>query len=242
MYQVIGYHRPTSLPQALQLLDSGDRVPLAGGVHLHHDGGADPTELVDLQAAGLDTIEVDPASARLGAMVRLQTLVDEQRLPESIREAARAEQPSTLRTLATVGGTIAAAADHSLLLAALLAHDTSVRLASEAHGERTASLAELLAEGRRAGELVAEITVATDGVAAAAHTGRTPRDVPIVGVVVRRVADTLTFGLCGVAATPIRVESDQLASLEPIDDHRATAAYRTHLVEVLTGRLLEQLS
>jgi carbon-monoxide dehydrogenase medium subunit len=242
MNQVIGYHRPTSLPEALQLLDSGRRVPLAGGVHLHHEGGADPTEVVDLQAAGLDAIEVESTSARIGAMVRLQALTDEQRLPEVIREAARAEQPSTLRTLATVGGTIAAAADDSLLLAALLAHDTNVRLASAAHGERTASLAELLAEDPRAGELIVEITVATDGVAAVAHTGRTPRDVPIVGAVVRRVADTVTFGLCGVAATPIRLELDQLASLEPIDDHRATAAYRTHLVEVLTGRALEQLS
>lgn len=247
MYQVVGYHRPKSLSEALELTAAGDRPALAGGVHLRHDGGADPAEVVDLQAAGLDLLQVGASSARLGAMVRLQAIVDEPNLPSVIRDAARAEQPSTLRTLATVGGAVAVASDDSLLLAALLAHDAVVRLATHGGGERTVALHDLLGEHRRPGELIIEVILRIDGVAAVASTARTPADVPIVGVVVRRVADdrageTTTFGLCGVAGTPIRVTAPQLAALVPIDDHRATAAYRAHLVEVLTNRVTEAVS
>ena len=50
------------------------------------------------------------------------------------------------------------------------------------------------------------------------------------------------LGLCGIGLRPVRIEPDGLSSLQPIDDHRATAAYRTHLADVLTGRVLEELS
>src|SRR5690606_27655989 len=104
MYHVVGYHRPASLTEAGRLRAADGRVALGGGVHLHHDGGAAPAEVVDLQAVGLDTVDVAGSTATLGATVRLQTLVDDERLPTVVREAALAEQPSALRTLATVGG------------------------------------------------------------------------------------------------------------------------------------------
>jgi CO/xanthine dehydrogenase FAD-binding subunit len=246
MYHVVGYHRPDSLSEALRLLASSDRVALAGGVHLHHDGGAAPAELVDLQSAGLDTVTVGAESARLGATVRLQALADDQRLPEVIREAARSEQPSTLRSLATLGGAIATASGDSLLLAALLVHDAVIGLASEQLGERTVMLGDLLVEGRRPGELIIEVVVQTSGTGAIARTGRTPRDTPIVGVVGRRVPDrdggSTKLALCGVGVRPALVEPGAVASVQSIDDHRATGAYRSHLAEVLTGRVLETLS
>lgn len=253
MYQVVGYHRPCSLPEALQLLASDRCVALAGGVHLRHDGGAEPAEVVDLQAAGLDTLDVAATSARIGAMVRLQALVDEPSLPDVIRSAARLEQPSTLRTLATVGGAIANAGGDSLLLAALLAHDAVVELASEMGGQRSVGLAELLADRRRPGEVIVEVRVQTAGRSAIARTGRTPQDTPIVGVVARRVPGAgrgdcdgdgglVTLGLCGIGLRPVRIDPAGLSSLQPIDDHRASAAYRSHLAGVLTGRVLEELS
>lgn len=249
MYQVVGYHRPTSLPEALQLLASQQCVALAGGVHLHHDGGAQPAEVVDLQAAGLDSLEIAATTARLGAMVRLQALVDEPLLPETIRSAARSEQPSTLRSVATVGGAIAHAAGDSLLLAALLAHEAVVELGSDAGGQRSVALAELLADGCRPGELIVAVLIETGGRSVIARTGRTPQDTPIVGVVARRRpgiaggdSDGVLLGLCGIGMRPVRIQPDGLSTLQPIDDHRATAAYRSHLAEVLTGRVLEELS
>lgn len=249
MYHVVGYHRPTSLAEAVRLLATDGRVALAGGVHIHHDGGAAPAEVVDLQAVGFDTVDVAGPTATLGAMVRLQELVDDERIPTVVREAALAEQPSALRTLATVGGTIATASGDSLLLAALLVHDSVVRLATTDHtdhGERTVSLTELLATGRRHGDVIVGVTLQIGGSGAIARTGRTPRDVPIVGAVGRRVADPTDdhtrLALCGIDDIPVLVESGGVGSIQPIDDHRATASYRRHLAEVLSARVLAELA
>ena len=246
MYQVIGYHRPATLAEAVRLLAADGRVALAGGVHLHHDGGATPAELVDLQAVGLDTVDVAGPVATLGATVRLQALVDDERIPTVVRDAARAEQPSALRTLATVGGTIATASGDSLLLAALLVHDGVVRLATADHGEHTVPLGDLLATGRRHGDVIVGVTIQTGGSGAIARTGRTPRDVPIVGAVGRRVADATDdrtmLALCGIAGAPVLVEPGGVGSVQPIDDHRASASYRRHLAEVLSARVLAELA
>ncbi len=245
MHDIVGYHRPTSLRDTLRLLAADDRVALAGGVHLRHDRSGSRTELVDLQAAGLDRVELSGASATLGATVRLQTLVDDARIPVLIRDAARAEQPSALRTVATIGGAIAAPAGDSLLLAALLVHEASVRLAAHDRDGRTVALADLLATGRDPGELILDATVATGGTTAIARTGRTPRDRPIVAVVGRRVdgadGEVTSLATCGVGRVPLPFRSDDVGSLQPIDDPRATASYRLHLVEVLTARVLEDL-
>ena len=163
-----------------------------------------------------------------------------------VRLAARAEQPSTLRSLATVGGTIAAASGDSLLLATMLAYGAVVRLSSEQSGERTSLLSDLLVEGRREGELILDVTIETAGTSAIARTGRTPADVPIVGVVGRRTGDgdaaVTAMAVCGVGAVPVLIEPDGLEALQPIDDHRSTASYRRHLVEVQAARVLEELS
>ncbi len=245
-HDVVGYHRPGTLSDALLLVSSDHRVALAGGVHLHHDGGGDPTEVVDLQALGLDAIHVVGDRVHLGATARLQAVVDDARLPTVVREAARLAQPSTLRSLATVGGSIATASGDSLLLAALLAHDAIVRLASDRLGERTVSLDALMGQGRGNDELIVDVVVQLGGEGAIAVTGRTPRDTPIVGVVGRR-ADAphgagVTVALCGVGVRPVLVPPEGIAAVPTVDDHRATANYRRHLAEVLTARVLEDLS
>lgn len=248
MYQVVGYHRPTSVDAALHLLANGDRVALAGGVHLQHDGGAAPSEVVDLQSLGLDTVRHDGTTVRLGATVWLDTLADDAALPEAVRRTARAEQPSTLRSLATVGGTIATASGDSLFLAALLVHEAVVTMSAEQFGERTLSLSDLLAEGRRDGELILDVAIETAGTSAIGQTGRTPADVPIVGVVARRTGDqddpaaTTVLAACGIGAVPALINGGALDTLQMIDDHRATAAYRRRLVEVQVTRVLEELS
>ena len=86
----------------------------------------------------------------------------------------------------------------------------------------------------------------TDGSSLIARTGRTPQDRPIVGVVGRRHGQAddavTTLALCGIGAVPVLVDAGGLESLQPIDDHRATASYRRHLAAVLATRVLEGLS
>ncbi|NNF56313.1 MAG: hypothetical protein HKN03_17945 [Acidimicrobiales bacterium] len=238
MHQLVGYHRPKSLAEATGLLESPNRMPLAGGTTIVHDGGGHPVELVDLQALGLGTIATNGSHVELGATATLQAVLDSEMVPDAIRKAAKADQPSTLRTLATVGGSVGAAEGESLLLAALLVHDAIVNFADD----QSAPLAEVMSNGLSPGDLIVSVSVTTGGSTAMAATGRTPRDTPIVAVVGRRNDDHTRLAICGVGPTPQLVEEDSLGQLEPPTDFRGTAEYRKRLAEVLTARVVGELS
>jgi CO/xanthine dehydrogenase FAD-binding subunit len=238
MHQLAGYHRPTSVAEAVRLLTAPHRMALAGGTTIRHNGGAEPMELVDLQALGLDGIEPTSGRLRLGATTTLQAVADGEAVPDLIRQTARAEQPSATRTLATVGGTIGAAENDRLLLAALLVHDASVELADG----REETLEAVLHDGVRGGNLIVGVTVAPGGATAMAATGRTPADRPIVAALARNHAEGIRLALCGVAPTPELVDPTRFDRLEPPGDFRGSPNYRRHLAQVLTSRVLEELS
>lgn len=242
MYQLEAYHRPTSVADAVGLLAAPNRLALAGGTTVRHDGGACPTEVVDLQVLGLDRITLagDPHGdvVRVDAMVTLQDLAENSAVPDLIRAAAGAELPSTLRTLATIGGTIGAAWANSLLLTSLLVHDTSVHFADG----RSEPLAQTLAAGLDAGDLIVAVEAQTSGRTAVARTGRTPSDDPIVAAAARTTDDGIRLALCGIAQTPELVEVGDLARLEPPGDFRGSSEYRRHLAAVLSARVVEELS
>ena len=229
MHQLVGYHRPATVAEAVRLLAEPNRVVLAGGTTLRHDGGAAPVEVVDIQALDLDSVEADAPLVGLGATATLQALVDNDAVPDLVRRTARAELPSTLRSLATVGGTIGSAENDSLLLAALLVHDATVHFADE----RTAVLGDVLDVGLDAGDLIVGVTVAAVGATAMHATGRTLADRPIVAAV-GRVTDTgVRLALCGIAATPRLVDPADVDTLEPPGDFRGSPRYRRHLADVL---------
>lgn len=240
MYRIDAYHRPTSVTEAVDLLAAPARLALAGGTAIRHDGGATPTEVVDLQALGLDEIEAerDRDIVRIGAMARLSDVAGHEAAPDLVRRAARGEMPSTLRTLATVGGTIGTAAPDSVFLAALLVHDASVHFADGG----SLALSSVLHDGLAAGELIVAVEVQPSGPTALAATGRTPADDPIVAAVARSADDGIRLALCGVGPTPELVDVGDLDLLEPPADFRGSTAYRRHLARVLSARVLEELS
>ena len=237
---VAAYHRPTDLAQALDLLTDRRRVPLAGGTVLNADREPSDLEAVDLQDLGLaDALVLDTADGSelvAGAMVRLEQL--RRIVPDDLlAEAARREVPSTLRTLATLGGTIAVADPESVLLAALLVSDCRVTTADGT----VQPLDEILGAG--ATGLVTGIRCAIGGTTRLHATGRTPMDTPIVAAVGRRVGDRVAVALTGVAATPVLVDpTDPTRGLEPPSDFRGSAEYRLRLATVLTARAMEDLA
>ena len=238
MHQLVGYHRPKSIADAADLLDGPNRLALAGGTTISHQGDGNPVELVDLQSLGLSGISINGSEVEIGATATLQALVDSDLIPDVVRNGAKADQPSTLRGLATVGGSVGAADGESLLLAGLLVHEATVAFADE----RSVPLEEVLADGLSQGDLIVSVSVATGGVTAMAATGRTPRDVPIVAAVGRVGANGLRLAVCGVGPTPQLVTEASLGQLDPPGDFRGTGAYRAHLAEVLTNRVLGELS
>ncbi|MEM9561563.1 MAG: FAD binding domain-containing protein [Actinomycetota bacterium] len=249
MAQVAAYHRPQDLDGAIELLAGPGRTALAGGTILNADREPPAIEVVDLQALGLDSIEPTAGGRlRLGAMVTLDRLADrvvtdaDGLLPAWLAGLARGELPSTLRTLATVGGTVAAGGGESALLAGLLAADAIVELAGHAAtGPPGRPLTDVLASGLTPGSLVTAVTVDVTGSGAVAATGRTPADVPIVAAIAAAGTGGETrLALSGVADQPVLVDpSDPPVGLDPPGDFRGSAAYRRHLAEVLSARALE---
>jgi probable selenate reductase FAD-binding subunit len=242
MATVASYHRPAAIDDALALLARPDAVALAGGTKINAAPTPTPVALVDLQALGLGRVEASGGgTVRIGAMATLQEVADARNLPASVREAARREQPSTLRTSATAGGCAATRDPASEFLAALLVHEAVVHLAG-LDGDSAVPLADVLSTGGPPpGHLVTGITLAITGVSAAARVGRTPADRPIVAAVARRTDDGRhRLALTGVAATPVLVTD--LDALDPPSDFRGSSAYRRRLAAVLSARVLEAVS
>ncbi len=246
MPHVRDYHRPASIESALALLnrDIPTKV-LAGGTVLNADPEAEPIDLVDIQALGLQGITVDGSRMRIGAGVTLQDFVDDERVPDTLRVLARREMPSTLRSLATVGGTAAAAHPTSELLAGLLVHHAEVRLTLGSGTSVDVDLAELVGNFP-VGSLITSIAIDTSGTTVAHRTGRTPADDPIVSVVGRRTTSNsvviLEFAMTGVAPQPICVEASEVDLLTPPEDFRGSASYRRELARVLLDRVSTELS
>lgn len=240
---IISYHRPASIADALKLLGRQDppTVVLGGGtiVGRHSD---DDRAVVDLQALGLQSIRPAGDCTEIGAMTRLQELIDDDAVPFALGELAKREAPSTLRNAATIGGTVAVADPESELLAGLLVHQARVTV-TRPDGRDVIELEELLADRSPLdGGIITAVTVAVGGRTAAARTGRTPADTSIVAAVARRDDDNnIRLALTGVAATPILVAPGEEDGLDPPADFRGSSEYRRHLAETLTRRAIADL-
>ncbi len=245
MTRIRSYHRPSSLGDALALLNRPDvaTAPLGGGTVVNGLPDHTPEEVVDLQALGLDSIGRDGATLTFGAMARLQDVVDHEWTPPALRDLAHGEAPNTLRNAATVGGTIAAADWESRFLAGLLAYGATVTVASAA-GEAQHPLTGLLADRSvLTGSIITAVAIDVGGTGASAGTARTPADTPIVLVAGRRAEDgTTTLAATGVAATPAIIDLDHLDDLDPPEDFRGSPSYRRHLAGVLGARVVGALT
>lgn len=228
------YHRPATLAEALSLLDSAGTAVLAGGTSLIASAG--PTAVVDLQELGLDSITLDGGRVWVGAMVRLRNLVESDLLPAILRDLARREAPNTIRNAATVGGTIVLADPESELIAGLLVHDAELTLVA-ADSTRSFAVGDYLHD--RPSGIITQISMESGGSAAAARTGRTPADRPIVAAVARRGdGGGVRLALTGVASTPLLVDPADVDDLVPPSDFRGSTDYRGHLARVLAARAI----
>ncbi len=233
------YYRPLTLEEALTLLALPDAVVLAGGTTLNARPGWASVAVVDLQALHLDGVEAGGGWVRLGAMTRLQEVVDSGLVPGTLRDLARLEAPGTIRDAATVGGTVGAAGPESPLLTGLLAFGARVSVA------RPGSVSDIPLEAVLGdphvlqGAVITSVTVPVGGHAAAHGTARTPMDRPIVMVVAHRDAAGATrTAVSGVARHPVLVDPERIAELDPPADFRGSSVYRAHLAAVLTARAL----
>jgi carbon-monoxide dehydrogenase small subunit len=112
------------MEEALSLVAQGI-VPFGGGTRLFR-GSADLPNLLDLSGLGLGEIRLEDGDLVVGAMVRLQELVDSPLTDPAtaglLSEACRLQAPSrALRNMATMGGEAVTSAHDSEVVTALLA-------------------------------------------------------------------------------------------------------------------------
>lgn len=241
MSTALEYHRPGSLDGAVALLGGPGTVILAGGTWVNAGERPRGHTLIDLQALGLDTISETSDGLVVGAMTTLTALSTHSAVPNWLRDLARREQPSALRTVATVGGTLFACGWESTLLAGLLACD-AIAMTVGADGQTEIPVADLLGDRELAKDrIVSAVKLSIDGVAAVHTTARTTADRPIVGCVARRAADGIRLAISGIAATPLVIDADRIAELEPPSDFRGSSEYRAHLAQVLSARAITEI-
>jgi CO/xanthine dehydrogenase FAD-binding subunit len=257
------YHRPDTLVAALALLKraSPRTVPLAGGTWLNPRLGKQvPAEaVVDLATLGLDAIECEGSTLRLGAMATLAAVTNDEAccsLADGIlAQTARRDATVNVRNAATVGGTVVVAPTDSEFNLALLALAADVAIESAESG--SVPLSQFLAEPETslAGGLVVHLSLRLPRLAAGglARVARTPSDHPIVAAVavVASDPDVTRIAVGGVTPRPIVLELEPGQAVEEVlglalvdadlyADFRGSGAYRRAMGTVIARRALDQ--
>ncbi|HEY7703493.1 MAG TPA: FAD binding domain-containing protein [Acidimicrobiia bacterium] len=260
--------RPTRLREATEAMaEWPDGLPLAGGTDLMVEinfGHRHPAKVVALRRVG----ELKEAAAeRIGAGVSWRRL--EAGPHPALAQIARTVGSPQIRSAGTIGGNLGTASPAGDGLTFVAAANGSVELVSSA-GTRSLHWDEFLIgvkrNARRPDEVIAAVTFPSPVPTTQAFAKVGTRNAMVIATVsccvIRHDGGKFAIALGSVAPTVMRAtqaeayinqesrpsngamsELQQIVSQEvrPIDDHRATAAYRRHAAGVLARRLVEGL-
>lgn len=139
------YHPQTPLEAVMLRKENvATAVYLAGGTDdLRLGGAAEGKDLIDINALGMDQIEIKGEKLCIGSRCTLQDVAECDLVPDFIREAALFCSSLAKRNAATVGGNLGLRRDDSYLGAALTAAD-AVLLRMTPHGENEKKIGEYL--------------------------------------------------------------------------------------------------
>ena len=260
-------YKPTSLDDALQLLQQPGTYPLYGGAAFQRNPPPNLEALVDLSTLGLDGVHEGQNGLRLGTLLTLERVrelcAERAEYPKlhALAELLKAEMPETLRNVFTLGDLLIERNPQSMTLTLLVALgavltrlDLQMRLTVGAWLSLQQDVAQFLLESVRISHGPQNAVVAYEKVS------RTPADAPIVGAVVyvspcdKGPSCFVSLALCGVAPMPIAqpnvaqalAETGDLETaldnlvLDPPDDHWGSREYRTEMARVLARRVLQR--
>lgn len=270
------YRRAESVDHALELLASEgeDAHVLAGGqslIPMLNLRLVRPSALIDINGAGLDGIEATEGHLRIGATVRHRWLEQDPRVAEEaplLAFAAALVGHPAIRTLGTLGGSLAHADPAAELPAAVLALDAEIE-ARSVRGLRTIPAREFFvgpfSTALAHDEMVIAVRVPRSPLSGSAYEELSLRagDFAIAGVAASLTlyddhVDSARIAVFGVAGTPLRaVEAEALLSSAPVDklpvedavatvfgdatprsDMHGSSSYRLALVRTLTRRAI----
>ncbi len=251
---IIEYQRPTSLPEALQLLAREQPVSyaLGGGTYLNRS-----TErqfaVIDLQSLGLGSINLAGNQALVGATCKLQDILDFKGLPDDLYNAIKLEATYNLRQMRTLAGSLVTADGRSPLGTVLLALDTSLEIHELEVAPKLVKLGDWLplrAEGKP-NKLITAIAFPINVKAAYEYVARTPADQPIVcAAAVQWKSGRTRLALGGWGAAPVLaadgpepagIEDAAHSAYSQCEDEWASAEYRQEMAGVLAQRCIQRL-
>ena len=226
--QVEAFHRPTSVREAVRLLESGKgraRI-VAGGTDLVVDADSTIRALIDITHTGINYIRQKGGACAIGAATTMAEL-EESRIVCGLGGGILARAAATcgsiqIRSAATVGGNVANGSPAADLVTPLLVLDALVVVAN-AKGRRKLPLAEYLAvrssKALRNSVLV-EVTVPAPSKGKRCgwsfqKLGRTALDISVVNVAAGLQVDSAgriqwaRIALGAVAATAIRAAATE---------------------------------
>ncbi len=256
---ITAYHRPQTLDEALALLTQPNTLPLGGGTLLSQPT-TDPVSVVDLQRLGLDALRIKGNDLEIGATCTLQSLLESEHCPETLKIAIKLEAPINIRNTATVAGTLVSADGRSPFATMLLAMDTKIdrRPLTVDHGQSSIvhGLSDLLLT-HLAG-LITSITIPLNTKSAFEFVSRTPADKPIICAALAQWNSGRTrLTLGGYGKSPMlamdgteaegldaSINSAQAAAqnaYHEANDEWASAEYRMDVAATLAKRCLESL-
>ncbi len=240
------YHRPKTMDEALTLLARPGTQPLGGGTLLSH-GSAEPIEVVDLQALGLDRLSRKGNDLEIGATVTLEQLLASPDCPAGLKSALRLEAPLNVRNAASVAGTLVVADGRSTFATCLLALDA--RLSFVYAKNETVSIGEFLPLRPRG--LITAITIPLNAGFAFEGVSRTPADKPIVCTAVAKwPSGRARLAVGGFGKSPsLAMDGTESAGLETAArnacheaaDDFGSAAYRMEAAAALAARCLGRI-
>jgi carbon-monoxide dehydrogenase medium subunit len=249
---------PSSLAEAIALLQHEGTRPLAGGTALMlmmKAGVLRPTRLVSLHHLELSNIEGGPGgSLRIGAMTTLSVVERSAQLRKGwpvIAHALRTLSNVRVRNVATVGGGRAPPPPQNEQLPPLLSALAAKVVVHGRKGQRTMPVEDLYAgyleNTLKEGELITHVEIPPLGKRGAAYlkcTTRSADDWPAVGVAVvlgeMRGDDTRIF-VSAATDRPTRIADESaLAGLKIEGDLHGSALYKRQLLKVYLRRAMNE--
>ena len=245
------YHRPQKLEEALNLLTQPNTVPLGGGTLLTQPT-TDSVQAVDLQSLGLDSLTKKGNDLEIGATCTLQSLLENENCPETLKTAIKLEAPINVRNSATVAGTLVASDGRSPFATALLAMDTKIEKAIFDNSKiefQISNLGEYLP--LRPTNLITKIILPLNTKFAFEFVSRTPADKPIICAALTQWSSGRTrLTLGGYGKSPMLamdgteaegIESAARNAYHEANDEWASAEYRMDVAAVLAKRCMEAI-
>jgi CO/xanthine dehydrogenase FAD-binding subunit len=248
---IVEYFRPKNVSETLELINEPKiKTVLVGGGTSLDRSSSEPFAVVDLQDAGLNSLQTMGKVLEIGATVTLQGLYESNEIQPDLKDSLYRECALNLRQIATVAGTLVTSNGRSPFTSAMLALDATLTLEP---GDDSIYLGSLLPlrEKKLGSRLISRISIPLNVQLAYEYIARTPADLPIVCAAVARWPSGRTrVILGGKGEAPVLAMDGPESGGEEISaedaysnagDQWASAEYRQEMAQGLVKRCLAKL-